>query len=72
MQQNNGSYVCVNKIIAPVCVILYFDDLKFFGKTKISKIWSEIHDKCMNILQKVFSKSVISTLPLLLQQTQAK
>ena len=32
---NYGLRVCNNKIIAPFCVVLYFDDLKFFGKTKI-------------------------------------
>ena len=51
MLQNNGLYVCENKIIEPFYVILYFNDLKFFKKTKI---WNEIHDKCM-IFYKTFS-----------------
>ena len=34
MLHNNGLYACENKIITPFCVILYFDDLKFFGKTR--------------------------------------
>ena len=64
MLQNNGLHACENKIITPFCVIHYFEDLKFFRKTKI---WSKIHDKCTIFLQNIFSKSVISTLPLLLQ-----
>ena len=59
MLHNNGLYVSENKITAPFYVILYFDDLKFFGKTRI---WSDIHDKCMNFHKKVFSKSVMPTL----------
>ena len=60
MLYNNGLYVCESKIIVPFWVVLY---LKFPGKTKI---WSEIHNKCMIFLQEVLYKSVISTLPLLL------
>ena len=39
MLQNNGLHACENKIITPFCVIHYFEDLKFFRKTKI---WSKI------------------------------
>ena len=41
MLQNNGLHACENKIITPFCVIHYFEDLKFFRKTKI---WSKIHN----------------------------
>ena len=56
MLYNNELYVCESKIIVPFWVVLY---LKFPGKTKI---WSEIHNKCMIFLQEVLYKSV----PLLL------
>ena len=52
MLQNNGLHACENKIITPFCVIHYFEDLKFFRKTKI---WSKIHNINARFFYKTFS-----------------